>query len=759
MSRLSLRPSKAGLALVAVLVLGTFTLLPTPAMRVGFEVGINGLTVIVTFVALRRHPRGRRRAWGTLCAGMALYFVAAAASYANIFGLIDPLPWPSWPEVLFLLSYVMLGLGISMLRPGTREGGQRGNWGTLVDALIVTGGLVVASWEYLIEPTFAASSVSFSARAVSVAYPVLDLVLLVVAVRLALRKNARSSALPFVGGFVALLLAADVVYALAQLSGSFRAGGWSDGLWLASFLCLAAAALDPDLPALSEPADVEDSKPGWQRQVFMTASVLLAPALLVTHGDNVDARDVYVHGVVSAVLFALAVARVGGYSRRLAHQARHDALTGLPNRVLLLEQLRHAIDSPSSHDADIAVLFVDLDGFKLVNDTCGHDAGDELLVSVARRLAGAVRSDDIVGRLGGDEFVVVCYENASRSSAEAIADRVAGSLAAPFRIRERDLYVTASIGIAVGRQDKSPDELLRDADAAMYEAKRAGRARYTVFEEDMHRQLVEYLELQAELREALARDELFLQYQPIVDLASGALLGFEALVRWRHPVRGVLPPAAFVPMAEETGLIVPIGRWVTAEACRRLAEWQAAHPSLSDLVVSVNISPVQFAYSGVVDDVRGALADSGLDPGALVLELTENALVDDVDALNARIAPLKALGVRIALDDFGTGYSSLLYLAQMQVDIVKIDRSFVHQGSTYGGKGDLLAEAIVRLAQTLGLDTIAEGIEEPAEAARIRRTGCRAAQGFLFARPLDAVDATACVERAAAGRGVAVTSA
>jgi diguanylate cyclase (GGDEF)-like protein len=382
----------------------------------------------------------------------------------------------------------------------------------------------------------------------------------------------------------------------------------------------------------------------------------------------------------------------------------------------------------------VAVLFIDLDNFKTVNDSLGHTVGDHLLVAVTSRLEGSLRQGDTAARLGGDEFAVLLEDLDDIGTAREIAERIIEELREPFAIVGKEVFIGASIGIAYDSSGARTDQLLRNADLAMYTAKMRGRGQFQVFEPAMHEAAVERLEVEADLRRACERDEFIVYYQPIVDAASGWIGGVEALVRWQHPTRGLLAPAAFIPLAEETGLILHIGRHVLMTACQQTRQWQQDLDTVPRLSVSVNLSPRQLSDPAVVADVKHALMTSGLAAESLVLEITEGAMMHDTDATVARLEHLKELGVRLAVDDFGTGYSSLSYLQLFPIDILKIDRSFV-AGIDGDAEDSALARAIVRLAQTLQLVAVAEGVETEGQLERLKELGCRYAQGFLLAMP------------------------
>ena len=419
----------------------------------------------------------------------------------------------------------------------------------------------------------------------------------------------------------------------------------------------------------------------------------------------------------------------------LRHQALHDALTGLPNRALILDRIDQMLARARRSRLAAAVLFIDLDDFKDINDTLGHHAGDELLAAVGARLAGAVRTGDTVGRLGGDEFVVLAEGTSLSAGVEVVAEKILEVLSTPFQLAGNNLplHVTASIGIAAGDRAR-PEELLRDADIALYQAKAAGKQRAVVFAQAMHTAIEHRRQLEVDLHGALDAGQFFLLYQPTIDLRTNAFTGVEALLRWNHPERGVVSPDDFIPELEASGLIVAVGAWVLEEACRQGAVWHAAGYPFS---ISVNVSGRQLERHRIVDDVRSALEASGLDAGQLILELTETTLMDDVDATITRLGLLKALGVRLAVDDFGTGYSSLAYLRRFPIDVLKIDRSFV-SGMADSDESAALVHTLVQLGKVLGLETIAEGVEDDDQRTRLRAEQVDTGQGFLFARPLDA---------------------
>jgi len=430
--------------------------------------------------------------------------------------------------------------------------------------------------------------------------------------------------------------------------------------------------------------------------------------------------------------------------QQLQHNAFHDALTGLANRALFADRLGHALARTDRGSSSLAVLLVDLDDFKSVNDSAGHAAGDRLLQAVGDRLRTQLRPGDTIARLGGDEFAVL-LEDADGATATVAAARVQDALAG-LATEDGGTGVAASIGIAVGAAGQhDAAELLRSADVAMYAAKQAGKGRSAVFEPDMDAAVIGQLQLKAELTRALADSELVVHYQPVVQLATGALSGVEALVRWEHPERGLVPPAEFVPLAEQSGLVVPLGRYVLTEACRQMRSWHDRHPGARHLTVSVNLSARELEEPGLVESVRSALRVTGLDPARLVLEITETLLLVDLPRTVAVLTELRALGLRLAIDDFGTGYSSLAYLEQLPVQVLKIDKSFVDRIAETSPDADgrptsVMVAAISQLGHTLDLQMVAEGVEHPEQAHALRALGCQFGQGYVFARPLPAAE-------------------
>jgi diguanylate cyclase (GGDEF)-like protein len=530
-----------------------------------------------------------------------------------------------------------------------------------------------------------------------------------------------------------------------------------------STVLLAVIGLDPERFPVGSRAPLEDGLAG---------RTIVAERLLVIHGDEAEARAVSVGrnvtGAMSApvvengrVVGALTVGsrepnRIYSYNEQevllafaehaslaltdsknfdaAVHRALHDLLTGLPNRALFLDRLDQAVKHSGRTGTRPAVLFLDLDGFKNVNDSMGHAAGDELLIEVAHRLSECVRPGDTAARFGGDEFAVLLESVTSEAEATAVAERVVASLAHPFIVAGKEVEITASGGIAV--PSAPGEDILRDADLAMYHAKATGKGRVEIFDPVLRTALIERLGLEADLARGVAGDEFVLVYQPIVSLTSGAVVSVEALLRWRHPTRGLLAPASFIAAAEETGLIHLIGRRTLRRACTDAALWQTRFPGPAPLCLAVNLSVNQLRNPNLIGDVVSVLADSGLPPETLILEITETLLMDDVGG--QALWRLKELGANIAVDDFGTGFSSLQYLNRLPIDILKIAKPFVDGLGAGGDSESPLAQAIIDVGQSLRLEVIAEGIERDEQAEHLLQLGCRLGQGYLFARPSDA---------------------
>ncbi|HEY5144848.1 MAG TPA: EAL domain-containing protein [Solirubrobacteraceae bacterium] len=981
-------------------------------------IGLSGVAAII--VGTRINRPSDPRPWYLFAAGQALFVTgdALAYNYQRIFG--SALPFPSVADIPYLLVYPALMAGLLIL---IRQRNRGRDTASLIDSLIITTGLAVLSWIFLMAPYAHDATLSTPTKLISIAYPLMDVLVLGVAVRMTVGGGKRGTAFVLMVGAIVALLLTDAVYGWFQLNGGYDTGGLLDAGWITFYLLWGAAALHPsmrsvsqtssrpqrlstfrltalgvaaltapivqivqvsgagadqiivaaagvlmfilvmarmaglvmtqeraakrektlrkagaalvtatgqdsileaahqaaekladpdvavrawrvedrdgtptivprvgtqatplsrlpgpafaslllrrsvDIPAVVGLADLPAGQPtflaplfvrerlagllaasspsvlpGAVRSGFETLAYQVALALesavlteelvrsqsearfgsLVQNSSDVvlvidpnttikyvspsiervlgfpahdvietrasemvhrDDRAAMLHAISAVAAAADGAseliefrirnawgdwlsaesltsnltrdANVGGivlnmrdvserkrFEAELARQAFHDSLTGLANRALFRDRVDHALARRRDRGNQVAVLFIDLDDFKNVNDSLGHVSGDVLLREVGRRVSDAIRAEDTAARLGGDEFAILLEDVDGEGRASEVAQRLLVALREPLLLDGKDMSVSASIGIAfAAAQDDAvgSEELLRNADVAMYTAKEHGKGTFQIFEQAMHASVVEQLELVADLQTAVQDDRLVLHYQPIVVIETGEITGFEALVRWNHPVRGFVSPADFIPAAERSGLIVPIGRWVLETACREAVAVQRIAPRSPQLKVSVNLSARQLQRPDVEDHVRHALQESGLDPAALVLEITESMLIDDWDLALERLQNLRAIGVKIAVDDFGTGYSSLNYIRQLPVDILKIDKSFV-DGLVESGSETALMAAIVDLASVLELHPVAEGVEHEAQLQRLRAMGCELGQGFLFSRPVAAAD-------------------
>jgi diguanylate cyclase (GGDEF)-like protein/PAS domain S-box-containing protein len=836
---------------------------------------------IAIVVGVRTHKPAARLPWYLIALGTA--FLAAgdvlAYNYKAFFG--SALPFPSVADPVYLAVYPLTVAGLLLL---IRRRNPGRDWASLVDSLIVTIGLALLSWVFLIAPYAHDTTLHVGTKLVAIGYPLGDILMLGVAVRMAVGGGRRAPAYYMVIAAIAAVLITDSIYGWIQLHGTYTPGDPLDGGWILYYVLLGAAALHPSMATVSQ-STAPKVKLTRVRILGISVAALIAPVVEMLKFSAQGGSDAIVIGAAAIVLFGLVVVRmiglaraqqaaaeresvlqenalriesevrlgalvqhssdvilvlasdmaveyaspsvrqvlgyevadfvgrrfldhvpgedrtlvesalggllartsglseafefrirhgdgrllhteclftnllkhaaVGGivvnlrdvterkqFEQQLTYQAFHDPVTDLANRALFRDRVEHALSRHGEHSRSLAVLYLDLDDFKTINDTFGHDAGDRALQTISARLSSTLGGSDTAARLGGDEFGVLLEDIPHAMSVSEIVAQLLEVISAPLWLDGREASVACSIGIAVGRSTgaKGPsttvDELLRNADVAMYQAKATDGNTFRHFKPEMHETVVSQLALRAELKAAIAANELTLVYQPIFDLETGEITGYEALLRWEHAVQGSVPPTTFIPAAEDSGLIIPLGRWVLERACADAVAF--AHddePYPQHRVVSVNISARQLARVEIVDEVRSALRSSRLDPRCLMLEITETLMISDVELAIERLSALRELGVRIAIDDFGTGYSSLNYILRLPIDVLKIDKRFIDNVDGDDDESRLTA-AIIGLARVLDLRCIAEGVERPTQNERLRELGCDYAQGFLLAGPM-----------------------
>ncbi len=723
--------------LVAVGVAAAYFLVPTSNLsHLVLYNGIGLSAVVTVLIGIRRNRPADRRPWLLIAAGQAS-FLTADICYYILESINEEAPFPSIADIFYLGMYPLVIMGLLRLVAQTSPGRD---WSSLVDAAIVATATfavfgVLVMDRYLTDP-----SLDLAGRVISVCYPVMDVALIAVAARLIGLVHLRRPAFVLLLAGLCSLLVADMIYGILNSAGVFETGGVADVFWLGFYVLLAAAALHPDM---AEPPQERDQGLSMTRSgiAVLTTTTLMVPMIDLIWGEPVDK---ILTTVCSSILFLLVITRLLGLvgviqrnERRARYDAMHDSLTGLGNRVLFAHRVNEFGGGQST--GIVAILFIDLDDFKTVNDSLGHELGDQLLATVGQRLRSCVREEDLVARLSGDEFAILVESAVDRQDAVAAARRVQDALAVPISVADRNITISASVGITVEDAEAfvNSDELLRAADSAMYHAKASGKGRFEFFEPEMRHEAVERLELKADLQVALENGEFEVYYQPIVDLSDRRIISVEALLRWHHPTRGLITPAKFIPLAEQTGLILPIGRWVLLQACHQVARWQRRYPGSAPKNVSVNLSVMQLHDPGLVEDTADALAQSGLDPSSLTLEITESMLLAKTAQTMQTLEQLKALKIKIAIDDFGTGYSALSYLRHFPVDVLKIDRSFVQELAISPTSHSLVA-AVIDLAHRLKIDTVAEGIEDESQFTELQAMQCTAGQGYLFSIPLPA---------------------
>jgi len=845
---------------LGVVLAALYAIVPLPATKLIVWPILAWSSVIAIVVGVQWNSPSARGPWYLLAAGVATFAFGDNLYSFRGYVLHAQTAFPSYVDLVYLCMYPLLTGGLTWMVRKRSNGRDRAS---VIDAAIITMSIGLVAWVFLIAPYVRSGDLGIVVRVVSIAYPLGDIALLAIAVRLAVGAGRRPPAFWLLAGCIVPLMGADSLYGYLNLSGTWHEHNIVDIGWIVFYVGWGAAALHPSMTQLTMAAPRRRSI-NARRLILVGSAVLIPPVVLFVE----QARGAVVNGaevaVVSAVAFVLVIIRVSGLAGEVAdqrsetrfatlidnasdailvvdtagvvqyhtpssarvlggdsatldgrplagrlesndadqfrllltgrtasttvewhvhhgdgewrdleviaadmrgvvgvdglvltmrditdrnhldaelrRQALHDTLTSLPNRALFLDRVGHALSRGHRDGHSVGALVMDLDDFKMVNDSLGHARGDELLIAVAARLTTMIRPGDTVARFGGDEFALLVEDVDVAAKIVEVADRVQDAFLEPLSVGDDHVLVRASIGIAVGGPDThNPHDLLREADAAMYVAKRNGKARYVLFEPAMHEEAQQRLVIAGELRGAIDRNELAVFYQPIVDVGSGVTRGAEALVRWPHPQRGLLPPAEFIPISETNGMIIPLGQWVLGEACSQVQEWKEAGLVDDSFYVSVNLSARHLQDGQVVEHVVEALERSQLPSSALVLEITETALLEDHDRTRSTLAALKALGLRLSVDDFGTGYSSLSYLSAFPVDVIKIDKSFIDQIALTSG-GEAMVRGVIDLAHTLGLEAVAEGVEQREQADALERLGCTLVQGFLFAKPMPASD-------------------
>lgn len=651
------------------------------------------------------------------------------------------------PDLLALPGYALLAAGlIGFSRRGVRGPNRQSS--VVLDGLLAALALAALAWVFAIQPLLLHHHTPLSTTLVLIAYPSMSIFMVVVTLRIVF--NPAQEIVPafwlLLAGMTCMFVG-DVVYMFADITLFHVPDRLLDLPYVLAYLGAGACALHVSMRKLTEICEQRRLPPSRLR-VAVVGVALVIPALLTLANGSATIVGRAVLCVLMLAMTAAAVLRIAqalqtaeSSEARLVFQANHDSLTGLPNRRMMEHHLSQLLTEAPIDDTHVAVLYLDLDRFKLINDTLGHSHGDELLIEVAERLYMNVRPSDLVTRIGGDEFMIILSAVVSVSQAVDLANRLRSCLRAPFVVHGMTFYVSASIGLAFASGDDrgaTAEALVRDADTAMYQAKDAGRDAVSVFDESMRARVAERVELERDLRFALPLNQLHLVYQPILRLPQASVVGMEALVRWSHPTHGVISPVKFIPLAEESGLISEIGDWVLEEAVGQFAAWRRQVPEMADLYVSVNLSGAQLHDDQIVDRVADVLSVHRLEGPSLCLELTESVVMEDPAAAAVILTGLRRLGVRIAIDDFGSEYSSLAYLKRFPTTTLKIDKSFVDSLVMKDSPDATLIATIVAMARALGITTVAEGVETQVQADRLIELGCDAVQGYLYSRPVGA---------------------
>ena len=746
----------AGAALIA---LGYAHLTPLTPSILEIAMPIAGGAVMACHVAAWRPERSR--AWLSL----ALSMVATGAGAGTWWALTGGAARADMPFVsgLFYVAAhsAMIGAlwALTWKRAPDRDGTTR------IDSAIIALGLGLAAWVALVDPIMSQVGATFMSAATAVAAPVFDLTLMVLIARALLIRYRRSTSMNVILAGMSAVVVGDCVYARLAFSGAYASNGPLELTWLLGCLCVSASVLHPSSSWLAMPS-IGGESPAMSRRrgAAIGAACLVGPLLLLWSWYRGETHNLPVIAVAATGIMLLWMKRSALYTDRirssaderkalegqLADTERRDPLVGLLNHAAFQARVEQVL----SDDGDAAVLYLDIDDFKNINDTLGRKTGDDVLVETAHRIRGILRARDEAARLGSDEFGIL-LPGVGAAAAEEMAAHMLELLRSPIPVNSKLIRVTGSIGLAVGGPGASADDLARDAHVALYLAKNEGKNRFQLFCPSAHASVLARIALRSQLAEAISGGQFVLHYQPIVDVADRSTVACEALVRWQHPERGMIGPNEFIPLAEETGLIVGLGRWVMEEACREAAAWAAMFGERAP-AISVNASGIQFRNASFPVEIAAAAAEAGLDPRSLIVELTESALIG-MDGASGMLDTIRASGARIAIDDFGTGYSSLAYLARYPIDVLKIDRAFVQSIGT-GTREDMLTSEIVNLVNHLGIQVLAEGVETIAQFERLAELDCGWIQGYLFSRPLPS-DRVRAYIAASLGKAVAGASA
>jgi diguanylate cyclase len=720
--------------------------LPVPRLMQDLVYSVVSLSVVIAIlIGIRRYQPRAKAAWYLMAAGQWLW-VMADTSFNWQQDVLHVTTFPTVSDAFYLLGYPTFAVGLALMVKGRTR--SRRDLGPLLDSATVTAGLSLLSWVLLARPTIDSLHHSPGAAAVAAAYPAMDILLVGALVRLIATPGGRSLAFRLLLAALMLLIAADTLSVAFDLFATNTVSG-VEYLWLFSYVAWGAAALHPSMMKLSEPVVTLEMRFRGIRLVAVCVATLIAPALLAMHevtGVPVDVWAVIVGSVVMFLLVVmrmnLAIAQIGRAHEalevlqdELAVQATHDPLTGLANRTQSMRLLAGALGRSRRRGTNVGLLFIDLDGFKAVNDNEGHRSGDEVLRHVARRMALEIREGDFLGRLGGDEFVVGIEDVGDEESAFVLANRIIAAISEDIQVEKSlSVRVGASVGIAIGRGGETNVEtLLHEADLAVYTAKAAGRGCAQLFSGEARAELKRQSDMERALAKAITHDELVLHYQPIVHVETGVVECYEALVRWNRPGVGLMHPDQFLPVAESSDLICDLDAWVLKEASAELARWNRLRGDQA-LQVAVNISGRHISKQRILDDVSGVLRKEDVLPSQLVVEVTETALMDGTLAAT-HLEALRHMGVVVSLDDFGTGYQSSAQLSRLPVDVLKIDRHFV-DSSTATARS--LLELMVKTAHAFGARVVAEGVEHPEQLELVRRLGCEYAQGYYLGMPAPA---------------------